>query len=154
MAGRKGLAAAVRWISHSANGHYYPLVPMIVFWVRPERAAVFLTAALAAFALELPLYKLIKNGIKRNRPFEVLAGVQRRIIPSDQFSFPSGHTAAAVVMATLIAAHFPFLALPAFAWALSVGFSRVFLGVHYPTDILAGIAIGLLCGWSGLVIAG
>ena len=152
--GKKLVSIAVPWISHSGNGYYYPALPLVLFFFDPETALKFLLAALAAFALELPLYKLLKNCVKRDRPCEALTTVQRRIVPSDRFSFPSGHTAAAVVMATLVSFFFPILALPAFAWALLVGFSRVFLGVHYPTDILAGIVIGLLCGWCGLTIAG
>lgn len=152
--GKKLISIAVPSISHSGNGYYYPALPLVIFFFNPETALRFLLAGLVAFALELPLYKLIKNGVKRDRPCEVLRTVQRRIVPSDRFSFPSGHTAAAVVMATLVSCFIPVLALPAFAWALLVGFSRIFLGVHYPTDILAGIAIGLLCAWCGVTIAG
>jgi undecaprenyl-diphosphatase len=152
--GKKLVSIAVPWISHSGNGYYYPALPLVMFFFDPEVALQFLLAALAAFALELPLYKLLKNCIKRDRPCEALTTVQRRTVPSDRFSFPSGHTAAAIVMATLVSCFIPILTLPVFAWALLVGFSRIFLGVHYPTDILAGIVIGLLCGWCGLTIAG
>ena len=144
--GKKLVSIAMPWISQSGNGCYYPALPLVLFFFDPEAALQFLLAGVAAFAMELPLYKLIKNCVKRDRPCEALMTVQRRIVPSDRFSFPSGHTAGAIVMATLVSCFIPILALPVFAWALLVGFSRVFLGVHYPTDILVGIAIGLLCG--------
>jgi undecaprenyl-diphosphatase len=110
----------------------------------------FFLSALIAFTIELPVYKLVKFYVKRDRPCEALHDVYKRISPSDRFSFPSGHTAAAVVIATLVGYFFPLLTLPAFAWALLVGLSRIFLGVHYPTDVLAGLGIGLLCGLGGL----
>jgi undecaprenyl-diphosphatase len=75
-------------------------------------------------------------------------------LPSDQFSFPSGHTAAAFAMATLVSFHFPILTLPVIIWALLVGFSRIYLGVHYPTDILAGIVIGVTSGFGGVMLIG
>ena len=108
-------------------------------------AAPFVLAGLLAFGLELSLYYLLKKGIRRPRPFKTLEGVRYLIVPPDEFSFPSGHTAAAFLMASILIAACPLLFLPAAAWALLVGFSRVYLGVHYPTDVLAGMVLGLLC---------
>ena len=152
--GRKILSFAMPWISHTGNGYYYPAVPALLLFVDSLIAWNFFIAGLFAFGIELPLYKFIKNRIKRDRPFETLSSVYQRIAPSDQFSFPSGHTAAAFVMATLLSYFFPFIAMPVFSWALLVGFSRIYLGVHYPTDILAGLVIGLLSACSALIIAG
>jgi undecaprenyl-diphosphatase len=149
--GRKLLAYAMPWISHTADGYYYPIVPAVLLLVDIQKSWSFLLAGLMAFGIELPIYKLLKNGIKRDRPFEVLSNIHGRISPSDQFSFPSGHAAAAFVMATLISYFFPVLSMPLFSWALLVGFSRIYLGVHYPTDILAGMAVGLLSALSALM---
>jgi undecaprenyl-diphosphatase len=65
------------------------------------------------------------------------------ITPSDQFSFPSGHTSAAFMVATLLAYFFPALSVFLYGWATLVGCSRVMLGVHFPTDILVGAILGI-----------
>lgn len=141
-------------LSHSADGYYYPLLPFAMLLLSPDEALRFLSCGLAAFGLEVPLFKLIKAWLKRPRPFERLAGIDRRIIASDEFSFPSGHTAGAFLAATLVAGFLPALAPPAYLWATLVGFSRIYLGMHYPTDTLAGAALGLGAGLTGLAIFG
>jgi undecaprenyl-diphosphatase len=98
---------------------------------------------LLAFAIELPLYLLLKNAIQRERP----RGLQQHgwtpgIKPSDRFSFPSGHTAAAFMFAWMLAASYPEYTLIYLSIASGIGLSRVLLGVHYPTDILAGASLG------------
>jgi undecaprenyl-diphosphatase len=152
--GKRLISGVMPWISHSGNGYYYPAIPLIFYFIEPRIAGAFFLCALLAFALELPLYKILKQKIKRHRPCEVLSGVHQRISPSDRFSFPSGHTAAAFVIATLIAHFFPILTVPVSIWAMLVGVSRIYLGVHYPTDIIAGLVIGILCAFAGIMILG
>ena len=104
---------------------------------------------LLAFADELPLYLLLKNALRRQRP----VGLPVFITPSDRYSLPSGHTAAAFLMATVLAASFPLWAPLLFLWAILVGASRLLLGVHYLSDLVAGALLGggcavLALGWS------
>lgn len=147
-------ASLLPWISHSANGYYYPLIPVILFLFDPVQALSFLITSAIAFLIELPSYKVIKRCVKRFRPYEGHKNIKNRIMPSDRFSLPSGHTAAAWVIAILVAMHFPFLAIPVSIWAILVGISRIYLGVHYPTDVLAGFILGAVSAVSSLMIKG
>ena len=99
---------------------------------------------LAAYLVELPLYFILKNLIRRPRPCHALVGGSASLEPADKFSLPSGHTAAAFVMATSIYFIYPEFIYFAALWAISVGCSRVILGVHYPLDILAGALLGIV----------
>lgn len=132
-------------LSRSADGVWYLAAGILWSVLTPESALPYLAAASLAFATEVTLYSLLKRTIRRPRPFRRLRGVRYLMAPPDEFSFPSGHTAGAFLMALVLCAAFPVLALPAFGWACLVGFSRVYLGVHYPGDVLAGMVLGLSC---------
>lgn len=131
------------WISKSADGPFYLLLAALLYWQGDESSVQFLSLLALAFCIELPSYLVLKNLFRRARPAVALSGqICAHIEPSDKFSLPSGHTAGAFVLVTVVAlcapAWLPLLIL----WGLAVGMSRVLLGVHFPGDILAGIALG------------
>lgn len=72
--------------------------------------------------------------------------------PLDQFSFPSGHAAGAFMMATVLNHFYPFLMIPCYAIASIIGVSRVYNGVHYPSDVMAGSALGIFSARIGILI--
>jgi undecaprenyl-diphosphatase len=139
-----------RYLSITANGQLYILIIGLLCW-RDGFYSPLLQAVLLAFLIERPLYFVLKNSLKRNRPQAALQNFHSIIIPFDKFSFPSGHTSAAFMMATLLGYFFPPLIIPLYGWAALVGFSRVVLGVHFPSDILVGIILGLGTGLFSLV---
>jgi undecaprenyl-diphosphatase len=143
----------VWWISRSADGHAYPALVALFALLEPRRWKEILAASLFAFALELPVYKLIKQWVRRVRPFESIEGVERLIIAPDLFSFPSGHVAAAFVVATLLGHFYPPVLPLFYFWASLVGFSRIYLGVHYPTDVAAGAFLGSVSAKAGLLLS-
>jgi len=90
----------------------------------------------------LALYKYLKSRLVRERPYIALAGIVPGTRALDRYSFPSGHTLHAVGFTTLMTASFPELGWLCVPFAILVAMSRVMLGLHYPTDVLAGAVIG------------
>jgi len=88
------------------------------------------------------LYKWIKGRTLRPRPYEARPEVVMFAAPLDRFSFPSGHTLHAVAFTMVALAYYPALAWLAVPFTLLVAASRVALGLHYPSDVLAGALLG------------
>lgn len=97
----------------------------------------------------------LKYGVNRTRPFVTYPDIQQRDPHAGPYSFPSGHTSSAFALATSLTFCYQkwYVALPAFAWAVTVGYSRMRLGVHFPTDVLAGAIIGAGCGAASYYIS-
>ena len=107
-------------------------------------------AVLAGLVLEVICCNLVlKPLVARVRPCDVNTAVQLLIARPDDFSFPSGHTGASFAAAAALFADRNRLWIPSLILALLIAFSRLYLYVHYPTDILAGAAIGMMAGWAG-----
>ena len=109
------------------------------------------TQALAALALSHLVVQVVKRTVMRGRPVGAVVTHAHVAVP-DCFSFPSGHSCAAMSVAFAYGVAFPTLAVPLVGLASIVGFSRVRLGVHYPGDVLVGqmIAIGTVVVLHGL----
>jgi len=90
------------------------------------------------------LYKWLKSKTSRPRPYAVVSAVRAGADPLDAFSFPSGHTLHAVAFSIVALAYYPALAWLVVPFTALVAASRVVLGLHYPSDVLAGAAIGAL----------
>ncbi len=98
---------------------------------------------LAAIGLvSLVLYKALKRWTKRPRPCASDLRIRAWVAPLDEFSFPSGHTLHAVAFTIVALSYFPALAWLLIPFAASVAVSRVMLGLHYPSDVLAATGIG------------
>lgn len=129
-------------ISRSGDGYAYLAIAMIA-WFMDERGDDYFAHLLLAFLLELPAYWIMKNSFRRQRPSELNLSFAALIVASDKFSFPSGHTSAAVLFAVITYQYYPGIGLVCFGWATAIGASRVIVGVHYPSDIMAGAALAL-----------
>lgn len=148
------IASVARWVSKIGDGYLYVVAALLLWWLEPVYGAQFALLLLMAFAIELPVYLVCKNTVRRNRPADAISGFDSFLKPSDKFSFPSGHTAAAFLFATLVAFYYPGFAAISYAVATMIGASRVLLGVHFPSDILAGVVLGGASAWLALIILG
>ena len=109
----------------------------------------------ATGVIALTLYKLLKRWTRRPRPFASDARIHAWVAPLDEFSFPSGHTMHALAFSLVAMAHYPLLAWLLVPFTASVAASRVVLGLHYPSDVLAATAIGTaLAGLSLWLVPG
>jgi undecaprenyl-diphosphatase len=132
----------IRAISKTGDGHLYICFGALLFWLDSSHGALFFYTTLMAYALEIPIYLILKQCFKRKRPTATLLNFNAHITPSDKFSLPSGHTAAAFLMATIVSSFYPTFSVVAFSWAGSVGLSRILLGVHFPSDVIIGAILG------------
>jgi undecaprenyl-diphosphatase len=109
------------------------------------------TVAATSLAAAATAVFVLKDALERARPELAHPGTAEPLVTTPtSYSFPSGHAATAFATATVIALLHPRLRVPAFALATLVGLSRVYLGVHFFFDVLAGAALGIAVGWTAV----
>ena len=104
-------------------------------------------------ALTSGITLILKYSVDRDRPFVTYPDITKKTDVNSP-SFPSGHTSSAFSTATSLSLEYPkwYIIVPSFAWAGTVGYSRMHLGVHYPSDVLAGAVIGAGSAWIAYVV--
>lgn len=103
--------------------------------------------AMISITISTCVGKILKVSVTRLRPFIKIPNLNIKKIDIDKYSFPSGHTTAAFSLAVIIALYFPMFGFLTIPIAFCVGISRLYIGVHYPTDVIMGIFIGSMCSF-------
>ena len=126
---------ALSWIGRLGAVWIAIAFVLALMWRRPAILVMTVAADLAADVLA----EVIKALVPRHRPFEHQLGP-----PSATHSFPSGHAATSFACATVLSHYAPRFRVPFYVLATLIAFSRIYNGMHYPTDVLAGAALGVL----------
>lgn len=151
--GKKFLNHFMALASRFGNGYFYPFVALILSAFDTSMFRQLFSTGLASFVVEHSTYALVKSKTRRLRPSEVIPSILNRVQLPDRFSFPSGHAAGAFLMATLLSHYYSGMGIPLYATASVISVSRIYNGVHYPSDVMAGTVLGIISARIGLFIA-
>lgn len=144
------LMPIVSWLGN--NGFIW-IVLTIVMLIIPKTRKTGLTLAIALILNGIICNLIIKPLVGRTRPFDIMQEIELLIKAPLDYSFPSGHTSASFSVAfALIFLKEKVLAIISVVFSILMAFSRLYLYVHYPTDILGGVVAGLMCGFAGYYI--
>ena len=142
------LDVPLTWVSNAANYSAIWVVIAVALAAkggkRGRRAALRGLTAIGATSATANL--VAKRLFPRTRPERSTTITGRRARMPESSSFPSGHTASAFAFATTVSAEFPWLSLPLYGLATTVGYSRIHVGVHHASDVMAGEILGLTVG--------
>jgi undecaprenyl-diphosphatase len=146
---------APRWIrvwmlcaTRGGDGWLWYAMGLIILLTGGDRRFLAVGDAGLAAGLGITIFLRLKKATGRKRPCAIEPHCWATLLPPDQFSFPSGHTITAFAVALTLSRYYPDLATGLLFCALSIAASRILLGMHFLSDVLAGAAIGSIvaCG--------
>ena len=129
-------------LNHLGNGWLYPLLAGLLWWAHPEVFGAIAAPGGAAAIASHAVYPWIKRAVARDRPCQKDPALPSLLRVLDRYSFPSGHCMTITAVAIPVCAALPQLTAPAALACALVAWARVAAAHHYPTDIVAGIALG------------
>ena len=141
---------AVSWLG---NGIFWYALMLALLIADPAGSALAVLHMVFAGAVCTCCYKMVKHTTVRHRPFEVNPLVSAGAAVLDRFSFPSGHTLHAVGFTTIALAYVPALWVVLVPFTVLTAISRVALGLHYPSDVLAGAVLGAAIASASFALA-
>lgn len=142
------LNSVMTLITSLGNGGILWIAATILLLIPKKTRKIGLMSAVALLGSLIINNQIIKNMVRRPRPFVTFPDLKILIPTPSEYSFPSGHTSSSFAAAAVFYRHLPKKAgVPAVVLAGLIGFSRLYVGVHYPTDVLAGIIMGILLGY-------
>ena len=137
------LSSLLKAITHTSGGWVYLLYLVAIPLLFPIYGLDIAKLGVIGFAFQVPAYLLSENLIKRERPY-LKHDIQAVIRPPDKYSFPSGHSASAVLTTLIVSSELPELFPYLLVWMICIFVSRVSLGIHYVSDIVFGAFLGLV----------
>lgn len=136
------VACVFRMVSWLGNGIFWYALMLTLLLQHRSSAVLPVLHMVFVGVVCTGAYRMLKGGTLRPRPYQALEGIAVGAAPLDRFSFPSGHTLHAVGFSIVASSHYPALLAPLVLFTLLTAASRVVLGLHYPSDVVAGAAIG------------
>ena len=143
---RRAMRGMFKLVSRLGDGIIWYLLIATLPWAMGTDGVALGLQMLLTGGIGQMLYKYLKQRFVRERPFVRLIGIECFTPPLDRYSFPSGHTLHAVCFTTVAVAHVPALAILLVPLTALIAASRVVLGLHYPSDVLVGAALGAALG--------
>lgn len=141
------LTPIVKAITYLGNRGALMIAAALVLMLIPKTRRLGFLCGAALIANVVINNLILKNAVARIRPYEAVEGLQRIVGRQRDYSFPSGHTSAGFSAASVIYMETRRrIGIPVAILALLIGLSRLYVGVHYPTDVLAGLISGTLIG--------
>lgn len=139
------LTPLMKFVTFLGNGGWFWILCAVVLLAIPKTRKTGYAAVFSLIFGAIVTNLLLKNIVARPRPFAEIEALIPLIAKPTDFSFPSGHTTASFAVALVMLRMLPKkIGIPAVVLAALVAFSRLYLGVHYPTDVLAGFVVALV----------